>query len=101
MGRIKTMLYELTFLISSGLNETEIKEFSEKLNKIVADKAKNSEMKTLKKIALAYPVKKQKEAFFGSLDFEAEKETIKTIKQEVEKMPEIIRYLLIQKIVCG
>jgi ribosomal protein S6 len=48
-----------------------------------------------KKVALAYPVKKQKEAVFVSCLFSAEPQNAKAFEKDLARRPEILRSILI------
>lgn len=91
------MLYELTYLISPELDEIKLQELSKNIEKIITEKSKNVRVETLRKISLSYPVEKQTQAFLGSIRFEAKTQDIKEMQKKIEKMPEILRYLLIHK----
>ncbi len=89
-----TQYYELSFLFSSDLTDEQATDFL----KTVADKiGKIEKTESLKRIGLVYPIKKKTEAFLATLEFETEKEKIQNLKAEIEKMPEILRFLLIAK----
>lgn len=90
--------YELSYIASSKLNEEELKSLQER----IILKLKNEggildeETPPLKR-TLAYPIKKETEAFLVSLSFFLNGEKIEKIKKELEKEKEILRYLLFQK----
>ena len=89
-----TQYYELSFLASPDFNEEQATDFLQKIAKKIG---KIEKTEGPKKIELAYPVKKKNEAFLMTLEFETDKEKVPTLKADIEKMPEIIRLLLISK----
>ncbi len=86
--------YQLTCLVSTETNEQKLAELGEFL-KNLTQASQNTEAK---KISLAYPIKNQKDVFLVNLLFESVPEKIIEIKEKLEKMPEIIRFLLIRKL---
>ncbi|MCD6500441.1 30S ribosomal protein S6 [bacterium] len=90
-------LYELTYLISPELNEGELKDFSRKINSLISKTGKISKSESPKKITLAYPIQKKREAFLGSSEFSVESQKIENLKKELEKEKQILRFLLIKK----
>ena len=91
------MLYELTYLISPDLNETELKDFSQKIDSLISKSGKFIKSETPKKISLAYPIRRKKEAFLRSCEFSGEPEKLESLKKEFSKENNILRFLLIKK----
>jgi ribosomal protein S6 len=48
-----------------------------------------------KKLALAYPIEKHKEAFFASCNFKAFGDEVKALEKDLKMKPEVIRSLII------
>lgn len=90
-------LYELTYLISPELKEQELKDFSQKVDSLISKNGKILKSESPKKINLAYPIQKRGGAFLASFEFHSEPEKIESLKKELEKEKEILRFLLIKK----
>jgi len=90
------MLYELSCLINPDLSEEQAGEFIEKLEGIVSDGGKVVKKDPARKIGLAYPIKKQTNAFLLSIMFESSPEKMGELKDKLDKDSEIIRFLLIK-----
>ncbi len=86
--------YELTYLITPDLDEKAAGEIQEKTKTLLGA---SMVPVVFKKIKLAYPIDKKIDAFLVSVDFHQEPGKIPEISKEIEKMPEIIRFLLIKK----
>ncbi len=93
------MFYQLTFLISPSLNQEEKEIFLKKIETFLKEKGEILVTETPKKIKLAYPIKKTKEAFVFSLEFQTPEDKIEDIKKEIAKEKDVLRYLLIKKII--
>ncbi|MBC7074188.1 30S ribosomal protein S6 [Candidatus Parcubacteria bacterium] len=90
--------YELAYLISSKLNQTEIEDLQKKVISILRKEGGvlDEENPTLKR-TLAYPIKKETEAFLVSLTFFLDPQKVTSVKKEIEKEGAILRYLIFQK----
>lgn len=69
----------------------------QKIEKLVSETSQVKHSETPKKIKLSYPIQKKAEAFLATLEFQTEPKMIKDLKQKTEKIPEIMRFLLIKK----
>lgn len=90
-------LYELTFLISPELKESELKDFSQKIDSLISKEGKITKSEEPKKINLAYPIQKKNEAFLAISEFSAEADKIESLKKKLGGEKEILRFLLIKK----
>ncbi len=91
-------LYELTYLISPDLSETELKSFQEKIVSLIENKGGvlvSTNEPTKKK--LAYPIKKKSEAYLSSLNFQLSPDKLIEIERELKTEENILRFLLITK----
>jgi len=90
--------YELTYLISPDLSETELKSLQEKIKSSIENKGGvffNADEPTKKK--LAYPIKKQFEAYLMSLSFQLSPDKLAEFEQELKKEDKIFRFIIITK----
>ncbi len=90
--------YELSYLISPELSQSELEDFLKKIESLVSKTGKILKSENPKKTKLSYPIQKKKQAFLNVFEFQAEKEKIDNLKKEIEKEKNILRYLLIKKV---
>jgi len=90
-------LYELAYLISPELKEEEAKIFYDKISSLLTKEGEVLKSQSPQKTGLAYPIKNKNEAFFADFEFELEVENLETLKKELEKEKDILRFLLINK----
>jgi small subunit ribosomal protein S6 len=92
-------MYELTFIASPNLSEEDLKNLITELKNTITSKLGGNITKDFfsKKIALAYPIKKIKQGFLVSVDFELEKGKAESFKNAVKSSSQIIRHLIITK----
>lgn len=98
MFRVLMKLYELTYLASPLLSEEEIKSLLSKISGFISEtggKMEKSHEPLRKK--LAYPIKKQTEAFLISLDFRLFPDKLKELEKALKSEKEIIRYIILNK----
>ncbi len=90
--------YELTYLISPDLSETELKSFQEKIVSLIENKGGVlvSTNEPAKK-KLAYPIKKRVEAYLSSLNFQLSPDRLIEMERELKTEENILRFLLITK----
>lgn len=89
--------YELAYLLSPAIPEEEILQKAGEITTLIEENKgvlKHSE--NPKKIKLAYPVKKEKTAYFGYTTFTIDPELLAALDKKV-KRPEILRYLLVEE----
>ncbi|MGB9726511.1 MAG: 30S ribosomal protein S6 [Minisyncoccia bacterium] len=95
---LENIFYELTFFLSSKLND---KEAEEKFNNLIKEieELKSSVLETsLPRLEfLAYPIKKETSGYFCLVKFKIERELIQELEKKLKLMPEILRYLLLKK----
>ena len=91
-------LYELTYLISPEFSEEELKSLNEKINSLIQkEKGVLNEAKMPMKKKLAYPIKKQREAFLINLSFYFQAEKLGSLEKELKSEKKILRYLILAK----
>lgn len=89
--------YELTCLITPELNQSELEDFAKKINSLLSENKEFLKESSPQKINLAYPVQKKKSAFLSVFDFNTNPEQIISLKSDLEKEKNIIRFLIIKK----
>ncbi len=89
-------VYEISFLLSGKLIDTEIADVLQKIKKsfeeVGATVLKEFEFN---KINLAYPIKKENAAYFGYFWFELDPQKIAELRKKFAFEKEILRYLLV------
>jgi len=91
-------LYELTYLISPELPEEELKSLQERINSLIQkEKGVLSGVKIPIKKKLAYPIKKQREAFLTDLSFYLEPDKLGSLEKELKSEKKILRYLILAR----
>ena len=92
--------YELTCLISPNLSEIELESFQEKiitlLQKEQAILTNETQLKPLKK-RLAYPVKKNIQAYLINFNFKINPPGLQNLEKELKAEPVLIRYSILVK----
>ncbi len=98
-SKLKTMKpYELTYIISSGITSEDADNLKKDVESFVQSKGGvvlKSE-RTVPQI-LSYPIKRNSSGYFVTLEFQTEENTIKEIKEKLEKDEKILRHFLIIK----
>ncbi len=90
--------YELTYLISSEIKEEIIKELTEEINSFIQkEKGIITKSKSPFPETLAYPIKKQKTAFWVSSEFYLNPEKIEELRKKLKKKTEVLRFMLVSK----
>src|SRR5579862_5590490 len=84
--------YELAILVKSEDQLPEVAAFLGQHQATITGEPK------IKKIALAYPVKKEREAFFGSYLFTALPGDAKKLEQDLAKRQDILRAMIINAV---
>ena len=91
-------IYELAYLLSINTSEETLNEIAGKIQTILkTEKAKIIKLEKPRKIHLSYPIQEQEGAFLMSHRFQTEQGKITNLKQSIDKMPEIIRLLIVKR----
>lgn len=89
-------VYEISFVLSGRLIDTEVKDVLEKIKKSLEELgAKILKESEFTKINLAYPIKKETQAYFGYFWFELDPEKISEIRNVFLFEKNILRYLIV------
>ncbi len=91
-------LYELTYLISTDLSEEEAKELQAKVVSLIQEEGGLilEERSPFKK-KLAFPIKKQIQAFLANINFQTIAEKISKLEKNIKTEKKILRYLILTK----
>lgn len=90
-------LYEIGYMLIGALPEEKAHEAVGKIRSLI-ESGKNIvvEESPPKLRKLAYPVKKQVDGFFGWIKFLAKQSDIRDLNAQIEKLPEILRLLIVE-----
>jgi len=89
--------YELNLLLSPHFSEKELGDYIDQICLFIREKAAIEAKKEPKKIKLAYPVKKEKEAFLFEIFFKTEPEKLKEIEKKIKEEENVLRFIIISK----
>ena len=91
-------MYELTYIINPNLSEQEVVTQTDKvagfINELDGEIKKET---TIQKRKLSYPIKKEKEGYFISLDFQLSSDKLEKLNHQLKQEKDILRYLIIIK----
>ena len=89
--------YELAYIISSQISEEASQEISRKINNFIQEKQGIiSESLLPKKIALAYPIKKEVFAWLKSTYFSFDSLNLSNLEKTIKEEKNILRYLILK-----
>ena len=90
--------YELTYIISSAIKSEEAESVKKEFETFVQEKG-GVVLKSQKTVpqSLAYPVKKQSSGYVATLEFQAQENAVKPLKEKAEQHSNILRNAIIIK----
>lgn len=90
--------YELTYLISLELKQEEINNLLSKIESVLQEEGGTiTENKKERIVQLGYKIKKQSKAFLAVLKFKMEPDKIKTFKEKIGEIPQVLKFLLLSE----
>ena len=90
--------YELAYLASPNLSSENLNQLQERIiGEVQKEKGIIEETKPVLKKNLAYPIRKEKTAFFVVFNFHADPEGVLNLKKQLDSESEILRYLILRK----
>ncbi len=90
--------YELTYLISPELPENQLKELSQKIEDfIIKESGLLGKKADPVKRKLGYPLKKKREAFLATLNFNFAPDNLEKLEKLLKNEKEILRYIILTK----
>ena len=94
----KAKKYEIAYVLSPSIAEEEVSGYSGKINSAIEDsKGLIKYSESPKKIRLAYPIEKDRNAYFAWTVFNASTDAIKSIDKKVKEIKEVVRFLIVEK----
>ncbi len=89
--------YETVFIINPNVEEAGVKDLVEKFSNIINNDGKVLEVQDLGKKKLAYPIKKNDEAYYEVINFEANPDLIKELERNYRITDDVIKFITIRK----
>lgn len=90
--------YELAYHFLPSFNDKELEEKRRAIEELISKSGGIvSRYGEIKKMKLAYPIKKEQFSNFGYIEFSAPRDTIETINKKMMLNDEILRHLVIKK----
>lgn len=91
-------IYEFTYLIEPDLSKEDINSLQETIKSFIEEEEGSiTKINPPLKKNLAYPIKKNKEAFLADLTFDLNPDKLDSLKKKIKSEKRIIRYLLLKK----
>ena len=92
-------LYEIGFILDPDLGGKDLLNVLALLKEIITQKLEGSilEAGKLKKVNLAYPIKKKEKGYFGYFVFETLPEKVVELKDHLKYEDSILRYILVKR----
>lgn len=93
-----TKSYELAYILSPSLTEGEVLSYSAKISSLIEEaKGMVKKMEEPRKRMLAYPVKNQKNGYFGWITFSASPDTIVNIQKKIKTQDIFLRHMITEE----
>lgn len=90
--------YELSCLISSQLQEEEIKSFPEKISSLIKSFGGGIiDIKNPIRKKIGYPIKHEWQAWFLAADFNLEPDRMEELKNQIKPLSEILRFMIVNQ----
>ena len=94
----ETKNYEIAYLLAPSIAEGEVLTYAGKLTGLIeAEKGQVKYVEEPKKRRLAYPIKKERNAYFGWTTFNAAPEKISGINKKLKDENSFLRYLIVEE----
>ena len=89
--------YESVIIINPNLDEAGVKALEEKFAGLINENGKVENVVDMGKRKLAYEIKKNKEAFYMQMDFEAKPEFIAELERIYRITDDILKFIVVRK----
>ena len=89
--------YETVFIINPNVEEEGIKALIQKFSDLINNDGKVTEVNEMGKRKLAYEIKKNKEGYYVSIDFEGNSGVIKELERVYRITDNIMKFITIRK----
>ena len=89
--------YELTYLANPKMSDEQAEAFGGQIGEIIKGQGEILNANPLKKIKLAYEIKKNTRGFLGVVTFNADPEKIIAVKKAMDDNAEVVRFIIIKR----
>lgn len=89
--------YETVFIINPNVEEEGIKALIQKFSDLINNDGKVTEVNEMGKRKLAYEIKKNKEGYYVSVDFEGNPSVIKELERVYRITDTVMKFITIRK----
>ena len=89
--------YENIIIINPNLDEQGVKELTTKFTDMINNEGKVESVEDAGKKKLAYEIKKNKEAYYVAINFEANPSLIKELERVYRITDEVIKFIVVRK----
>lgn len=89
--------YETVFIINPNVEEEGIKALIQKFSDLINNDGKVTEVNEIGKRKLAYEIKKNKEGYYVSVDFEGNPSVIKELERVYRITDTVMKFITIRK----
>ena len=89
--------YESIIIINPNCTEEAVKALENKFTGLINENGKVESVQNMGKKRLAYEIKKNKEAIYMQLDFEAKPESIAELERNYRITDEVLKFIVIRK----
>ncbi len=90
--------YELTYLLSDSVPEGEALAYVGKISEVVeSQNGAIRRVETPKKRRLAYPVRKEQNAYLGWTTFALSPEYLSKVERQLKELPQVLRHLIVEE----
>lgn len=89
--------YESVILVDPKIKEIDRQKVIDKIEKFLKNNGKVENVENLGKKKLAYEVKKNKEAYYYVINFEATKETVEELERMYRIIDEILKFIVVKR----
>lgn len=94
----ETKNYEIGYLLPSSLSGEEVLDHVRKISDCLQEcMGMVKHTAEPKKVKLAYPIKKERNAYFGWATFSASSDALKTIEKKMKEQSRLLRFLITEK----
>ena len=89
--------YETVFIINPSVEETGVKELTQKFSDLINSDGKVESVEEMGKRKLAYEIKKNSEGIYVLINFEANPALIKELERVYRITDEVIKFIVVRK----
>lgn len=91
-------MYELTYIVKSNLSDIDLSQLAKKIqDSIIQSGGEINKGFTGQKRRFSYPIKKEKEGYYLSGDFQVSADNLSSLENQLKAEKDILRYLIITK----